>query len=374
MASGGVCTLQHNVDQPPSAFFVGPKNKFVMFGLPWIGFDLQENIDTFWESIRVNPYMNLQQDVWYVLFYVLAWIVLRVVWQQFVIKPLAVRFLPKPTVSSHPEKHEVADGSAQVLKASNEDNGLHQRKHAPNSSTTSMADAKKRYENQQAKKASDTMSKFLTAGWRSFGYELLFIGGMYVWMSHDWWYPSWQWFHGWPHCMEWDVRQFFCLYFAFYISETIFIFYEPKMKDRPVMLLHHFATMGLILLSYLQGHYRIALPVMILHDLSDPLMEFAKLLNYCDVRVRGIPMADALFVIFALAFFVTRLGFFPVYVIASVLWEATFACEYCNGLYIWLVFFGVLLILHVFWSSLILRMIMDAIVNKKVPDDIREDE
>jgi len=55
--------LQHDVHSAPSAFFAGPKAFFTepFTGRVTIAFDLQENIDSFWESIKVNPYMNIQQ-------------------------------------------------------------------------------------------------------------------------------------------------------------------------------------------------------------------------------------------------------------------------------------------------------------------------
>eukprot|EP00160_Parvularia_atlantis_P019051 Unigene7299_Nuclearia_a/m.22417 Unigene7299_Nuclearia_a/g.22417 ORF Unigene7299_Nuclearia_a/g.22417 Unigene7299_Nuclearia_a/m.22417 type:complete len:375 (-) Unigene7299_Nuclearia_a:53-1177(-) len=374
--------MQHDVHAPPSPFFNGPKVKFFAFGLPWLGFDLQENIDTFFESIKVNPFMNPQQDVWYVLAYVVMWIVLHVVWQQLVAQ---LYLVVRPRVL---KKREAAAAAAAGAKAerdarsngSKDDGQLRHRKPANGApaaaakAADAAADALAADKKKKAQAADDAeeMQKFLTAGWKSFVYALLFVVGMLIWTSHPWWNDRTQWWYAWPHYMEDDVRQFFCAYLAFYITETGFLFYEPKMKDRPIMFTHHAATMLLILTSYCQGHYRIALPVMVLHDFSDPFMEVAKMFHYVDARALGVPLADVFFIMFAIAFFVTRLGFFPFYVIWSVMFEATIVCTYCNGLYIWLVFFFTLLTLHVFWSYLIVQMIFVAIVHKGVQGDIRE--
>jgi len=101
---------------------------------------------------------------------------------------------------------------------------------------------------------------------------------MYVLSSHSWWNDTTQWFYAWPHYIEYatfvlnghaqsgslypkkkkkkkrpDVLQFICSYLGFYLSETVFLYYEPKLKDRHIMTIHHIATMSLIVLCYVEG-------------------------------------------------------------------------------------------------------------------------
>ena len=67
---------------------------------------------------------------------------------------------------------------------------------------------------------------------------------------------------------------------GFYVFSTIAIFFEPKMKDFYQMFFHHLVTMALLGCSYALGYFRIGVIVLILHDVSDPLMEIAKVFNY----------------------------------------------------------------------------------------------
>lgn len=56
------------------------------------------------------------------------------------------------------------------------------------------------------------------------------------------------------------------------------------MKDRTIMLFHHLFTFTLLILSYFDGYTKFGVAIMLLHDLSDPFMEAAKMFNYCGVK------------------------------------------------------------------------------------------
>lgn len=67
---------------------------------------------------------------------------------------------------------------------------------------------------------------------------------------------------------------------SFYIFSSVSIFWEPKLKDRNEMLLHHFATLSLIIFSGIYGILRIGTIIMVLHDVADPFMEVGKVSLY----------------------------------------------------------------------------------------------
>ena len=46
------------------------------------------------------------------------------------------------------------------------------------------------------------------------------------------------------------VRYFYLTELAFYIQATVMLFFEPRTKDRPEMIVHHAATILLIFASY----------------------------------------------------------------------------------------------------------------------------
>lgn len=89
---------------------------------------------------------------------------------------------------------------------------------------------------------------------------------------------------------------------------------------------------------------------MLLHDLSDPLLELAKLLIYTR---RLEPLADACFAAFMLTFIYTRTYLFPRYIVMSyrrfpqisqivgIIYDVQLWCMYA----LWA--------LHVYWSLLV---------------------
>lgn len=77
------------------------------------------------------------------------------------------------------------------------------------------------------------------------------------------------------------------LYFvetAHYMYTLIAMYYEPKMKDRLQMAIHHIFTLTLLVTSYVCNTMKYGTSIMLLHDFSDPLMEIAKMFNYADIE------------------------------------------------------------------------------------------
>ena len=115
--------------------------------------------------------------------------------------------------------------------------------------------------------------------------------------------------------------------------------------------------------------------VFLCHDVNDIFLEAAKLARYARPR----PAPTALFVCFSLSWFASRLYYFPKYIIASVAVDPVELVAKPNnidpqphwGFLVGLLSF--LLVLHAYWSLLILRVIYR---NFKVgqPDDVRESD
>jgi len=84
--------------------------------------------------------------------------------------------------------------------------------------------------------------------------------------------------------IPWKIDLWYKMETSFYLYSMVSIFFEPKMKDRRLMLLHHLSTSTLLIVSYLNGYTKFGAAVMLLHDISDPLMEAAKMANYCGIK------------------------------------------------------------------------------------------
>lgn len=156
---------------------------------------------------------------------------------------------------------------------------------------------------------------------------------------------------------------------AFYWSLMFSQFTDIKRKDFLIMFLHHLATIGLITFSYINNMVRVGTLVLCLHDVSDFLLEAAKLANYAKYQ----RLCDTLFVIFSAVFVVTRLGIYPFWILNTTLFESW---EIIGPYRSWWLFNGLLLVLqvlHVIWSYLIARIAFKALIRGKVSKDDRSD-
>jgi hypothetical protein len=211
---------------------------------------------------------------------------------------------------------------------------------------------------------------------------------------------------------------------GFYISSIfMIIFWEIRRKDFAVMFSHHIATTLLVgaslhfqcvlrrarqsshrggsawphacssiarhqavavvsLLMPLRWHLccrcrrppandrctRVGVLIMLLHDANDIFMEGAKLAKYGQRETAAV----ACFGTFAVTWLLTRLLFFPLVVIRSVVMESRTYVPLGNT--IWAVFSGLLctlLALHCYWYALILRVAYTQLTMGEA-DDVRE--
>ncbi|PNI33286.1 CERS5 isoform 20, partial [Pan troglodytes] len=123
-------------------------------------------------------------------------------------------------------------------------------------------------------------------------------------------------------------------------------------SDFLIMFVHHLVTIGLISFSYINNMVRVGTLIMCLHDVSDFLLEAAKLANYAKYQ----RLCDTLFVIFSAVFMVTRLGIYPFWILNTTLFESW---EIIGPYASWWLLNGLLLtlqVLHVIWSYLIARI------------------
>jgi ceramide synthetase len=216
--------------------------------------------------------------------------------------------------------------------------------------------------------------------------------------------------------------------------------FETKRKDFLELCIHHFVTILLIVFSYCASHHRIGLNVLVIHDISDILLYGTKVVHYFAKYGKMLqkPMTvltQVGFVIFAVAFFISRNYIFPYFVIwpsidAGVFLNATHvpgndlmnlaahyifpdhdhsgtgglltqllrrdfyvydvdrtclfeishigACVGAHCFHSGIVLIGmmcVLELLHVFWMLMIIRMILKSFVKgKNVQQDIRSDD
>lgn len=116
--------------------------------------------------------------------------------------------------------------------------------------------------------------------------------------------------------------------------------------------------------------YRVGTVVMLLHDANDVLMEAAKLAKY---RNRE-DLATGFFASFTVAWLLLRLVCYPLLVIRSTLFEFPKVIDTSATVYyMFNALLCMLLVLHVYWFTLILRIVWIALATGS-SRDVREDD
>nr|BCO16872.1 Alternaria stem canker resistance protein 1 [Solanum lycopersicum var. cerasiforme] len=155
------------------------------------------------------------------------------------------------------------------------------------------------------------------------------------------------------------------------------LYWETRRYDFAAQIIHHVTTVSLIVLSYVYGFARIGSVVLALHDGSDVFMEIAKMSKYSGFDL----IADIFFSLFALVFTSLRIICYPFWIIRSTCYELLYVLdiqkERTTGIILYFVFNALLiclLVLHLFWFKIILRMVKNQILSRgHITDDVRED-
>jgi len=216
--------------------------------------------------------------------------------------------------------------------------------------------------------------------------EAIFYGafsviGLLVVPAQEWSWPSDLWWKGCYHngheVMGPALRCYYIMYMARYLQQVVSVLLEPKRKDFVEMIIHHLVTAVVILVSYIYGWNHVGAITMVLLDPADVPLHLAKVCKYAAEATKSRiwqSLADYLFTLFALVFFVTRLVLFA-YVVWSVLGEGSKYVPDWGG-YVGcscLALLGVLLILQYYWFFLIMRVALN-LLSGRPAEDVRSDD
>lgn len=108
-----------------------------------------------------------------------------------------------------------------------------------------------------------------------------------------------------------------CTQVAFYLNYFFAMVtgIDVKRKDQTAFIIHHVATIALIIFSRNWGYMRVQLAILLVHDAADPFLHYAKLIKLARPNAQLIP--DVLLVIFAIVFYATRWAIFPAVLVDS---------------------------------------------------------
>ncbi|TPX49977.1 hypothetical protein SeMB42_g00551 [Synchytrium endobioticum] len=221
----------------------------------------------------------------------------------------------------------------------------------------------------------DDRKKFQVASWKLAYTSFVSVLGVIVLSQESWACVPSQYFAGWQETMPKMsnmMKLYYFISFGNFAAQAIAIFFEPKLKDFWQMFFHHIITLNLIFFSYWMGFYRVGSVIVLLHDISDPLMELAKCCHYSNNEL----FANLFFASFAACFIYTRNWLFPRYIIYPITQYAYHedGSPMPNRTVLGAFIVGLCLLeaLHIFWATLILGMIKEAVSAGGVTGDARD--
>ncbi|XP_068918932.1 ceramide synthase 4-like [Petaurus breviceps papuanus] len=212
--------------------------------------------------------------------------------------------------------------------------------------------------------------KFCESSWRCLFYFFSCFSGIFILYKEPWfWDPVLCWEKYPKQPLQPALYWWFLSEIVFYISLLFTLLFDVKRKDFKEQIIHHFVAIILIYFSYSTNFLRIGALVLLLHDVSDVLLEVGKMFNYANWKYS----CDITFLIFALVFFVSRLILFPTKVLYNTYYLSPSYLHFFFGFYFFNGLLMVLQVLHVFWFSLILRMLIKFFSTRGVQSDVRSD-
>uniref|UniRef100_F6S925 TLC domain-containing protein n=1 Tax=Ciona intestinalis TaxID=7719 RepID=F6S925_CIOIN len=212
--------------------------------------------------------------------------------------------------------------------------------------------------------------KFKESSWRTLFYISAFVYGLYTLIPSPWFWDTVQCWVDYPKQNLWTtVYYYYMLEGGFYISLLFSIMSDVKRKDFPEQLIHHAATILLIMFSYVANFVRIGTMVMVIHDISDIFLEISKTLFYAGKQ----KIADVGFVVFSVVFIITRILIYPYYILHTTLVKVYWVLEPFPGYYLFNALLVILQLLHVFWAVIIVKMAIRMIRVGTVEKDARSD-
>lgn len=127
-------------------------------------------------------------------------------------------------------------------------------------------------------------------------------------MQKKWLWNGLACFENYPHQnVSNDLYWYYMIEAGFYWSLTLTAALDVKRADFWPMMLHHFITLSLLSISWVNNMVRIGTLILISHDIADVLLELGKVTHYLKMLI----VCDNVFVVFGLTWLLTRLIYYP---------------------------------------------------------------
>jgi hypothetical protein len=253
------------------------------------------------------------------------------------------------------------------------------------------------------------LQRFVENAWFSTYYVAQCIFGIMVLWNSEWlWDYTQIYLNAKAHLLDFErqeiagLRTYYLVACGFY-TQALFglLFIDERMKDFYEMVTHHIITIALIGFSIVSTFHRWGSIIILLHDVVDIFLYSAKMAH----EVNKQTVANVLFFTFTVSFFILRLVVLP-FLVLNVFFNLIYSHEvlsqypqaywvfkkitnfgypfdvnshglcafhYCVSTpYFLLAFLGLLICLHVYWFSIVVKLLIKTLSNSgNVPHDPR---
>lgn len=309
-------------------------------------------------------------DLYMVLPYTLVMLVIRMIVERLIARPIGIRLNIPATAHKLPAKNTVLEKVyTSFTKKPNQERLKGLCKQLDWSEKQVLSWFRRRSNVDRP----TTLVKFSETFWRFIYYLGAFIYGCFVmfYVHGDCTFETQNCWTGYP--LQTCTRPMYWYYFislTFYMSTTITQFIDVKRKDFWEMFIHHIATIILISFSYVINMTKMGGLILLVHDSTDYFLEFAKMGRYSNRE----SVTNAGFVGFFISFVISRLCILPFWIFRSVLTECTSTHGYFRSWFMFTAALGILQLLHFYWFTHLVRVLYVTLKGEKSYDSRSDTE
>ncbi|XP_052802967.1 ceramide synthase 2-like isoform X2 [Mya arenaria] len=221
---------------------------------------------------------------------------------------------------------------------------------------------------QSLAKPSD-IKRFVECGWHFTFYSCSFFGGLVMLWQKSWFWTTVNCWLDWPNQhIDNDVYWYYLIELSFYWCLVFSVVTEHRRKDFVQMIVHHVVTILLVYFSWSLNFVRVGTLVLITHDAADFPMAAGKMMKYSGHKTMG----EILLGVFIIVWILSRLIYYPVFVLYCSLVEIYAGVEPFPSYYFFNVLLIVLQVMHIIWTYMIARIAF-LTISKRELKDVRSD-
>jgi len=211
--------------------------------------------------------------------------------------------------------------------------------------------------------------KFSESAWKATIFFILWSWSFFCVFSQPCFWDTLYCYKDMEKALEPSFRYYFLSQLSFYLHSLVaHVTIETRRNDYYAMLWHHICTCILVGFSYAGGYCRIGGVLLFLFDCNDVLFECGKMLLYAGFQ----RTSDALFVVLITCWATTRIYLYTFKVLRSTIFESGIYIQNFVGFYPLNGMLVFLLVLNIYWFSLMVKMLFKVILGKERLNDSRE--